>query len=282
MKHNTIKKLIAGLCALCLCVPAGICMNLTVTAQAVTSGAVRNQDADDLQAFAEQVVELVNQERAKSGLSALKSVPVLNVCAEKRSEELVSTFSHTRPDGTNCATILDEYGVNWRTTGENIAYGYPDPESVMTGWMNSAGHRANILSGNFDSIGVGVISRNGVLYWTQVFAGGISETISVPDSAPVQNPAPDYSQNSRPDFGNLQEVLENLINQPQENAPADADTAQSADQPCIGEECPMTENPLFGGILSGLQSQCADGNCQIQVITPDSLDFLNSLNSCKS
>ncbi len=279
MKNQNFNKFIAGLCALCLSIPAGV----AITAQAketIIPGAVSVQDAGDLQAFAQQVVNLVNQERAKAGLSALQSVAVLDACAQKRSEELVSTFSHTRPDGTNCATILDEYGVKWRTTGENIAYGYATPESVMKGWMDSAGHRANILNANFDSIGVGVVSRNGVLYWTQVFAGGITGTVTAPEQKPDQNQKPvqdqtpdapeqkpDQSQNQEqvPDFSHLQKILENLLHHQSENV--------STDQPCIGEACPVTENPSFRDFLSGLQSQCKDGNCQIQIFTS---------NSCKS
>ncbi|MDE5768244.1 MAG: CAP domain-containing protein [Oscillospiraceae bacterium] len=274
-------KNLTALCALCLTVPAGMGGLSAIPAGAVnlpSGSAVQNQDANDLQALAGQVVDLVNQERAKAGLPGLRSVPVLDACAEKRSEELVSTFSHTRPDGTNCATILNEYGVNWRTTGENIAYGYPDPESVMTGWMNSAGHQANILSANFDAIGVGVVSRNGVLYWTQVFAGGISENGTTPEQKPEQKPEqlPGQDQNLRPALSNWQEILENLFQRPQENPPEEAVPSQPSDQPCIGEECPVTENPAFQDFLSGLQSQCKDGTCQIQVFKPDSLNSCNS------
>ncbi|MDE7121223.1 MAG: hypothetical protein K2O42_03580, partial [Oscillospiraceae bacterium] len=109
-------------------------------------------------------------------------------------------------------------------------------------------------------------SRNGVLYWTQVFAGGISETSSVPvqDQKPAQNQTPDapeqkpdQSQNQEqvPDFSHLQKILENLLRRQPENVPTD--------QPCIGEACPVTENPSFRDFLSGLQSQCKDGTCQI-------------------
>jgi uncharacterized protein YkwD len=83
----------------------------------------------------------------------------------------VSTFSHTRPDGTTCFTALKQFGVSYSTAGENIAYGQPDAQSVVTGWMNSAGHRANILNGSFKQTGIGVYKVNGTYYWTQEFIG---------------------------------------------------------------------------------------------------------------
>lgn len=270
------QKLIAGLCAIAMIAPATIGIGIAIPAQAedVSPGAVQLQDAGNLQEFAQQVVELVNQERAKAGLPGLQNLAVLNTCAETRSGELVSTFSHTRPDGSNCATALNEYGVTWRTSGENIAYGYPDPESVMTGWMNSAGHRANILSENFDAIGVGVISRNGVLYWTQVFAGGVHE-IQSPDQPQLPDDSQDFTQDQNqdqdqaqnPEITDWKAFLEHFVNPPQESAPDSV-----PDTPCIGGACPVTENPSFRDFLTGLQSQCSNGNCQIRVITPDSCE----------
>ncbi|NLK74862.1 MAG: hypothetical protein GX288_06175 [Clostridiales bacterium] len=113
---------------------------------------------------------MVNQERAKAGLSALTSNSTLTAAANKRAEETVQLFSHTRPNGTSFSTVLGEFGIQYRTAGENIAYGQRTPQEVVTGWMNSPGHRANILNGNFGKIGIGVYqSSNGTIYWTQVF-----------------------------------------------------------------------------------------------------------------
>lgn len=127
-------------------------------------------DSAALAEFAEQVAVLVNQERAANGLQPVKFSPLLSQAANIRSGELQENFSHTRPDGTSCFTVLDELGISYRSAAENIAYGQRSPESVMDAWMNSSGHRANILSGNMEYIGVGVVYRDGVYYWTQLFA----------------------------------------------------------------------------------------------------------------
>ena len=78
---------------------------------------------------------------------------------------------HTRPDGTSCFTVLDQNGINYFSAGENIAMGYPTSESVVNGWMNSSGHKANILNSSFTHIGVGCYEENGYYYWVQLFIG---------------------------------------------------------------------------------------------------------------
>ncbi len=123
----------------------------------------------DLSSYADQVLKLVNEERAKEGLPALTTNKTLQSAANKRAQEIVQTFSHTRPNGTSCFTVLDEFGISYRSAGENIAYGQKTPEAVMNAWMNSSGHRANILKAGFGKVGIGVYKVNGVLYWTQVF-----------------------------------------------------------------------------------------------------------------
>lgn len=124
------------------------------------------------QSFAERVVDLVNQERAKVGLAPLSVSRPAASAALVRSKEIEGTFSHTRPNGSSFSTALTEQGVNYRSAGENIAWGQKTPEQVMNAWMNSAGHRANILNAKFTAIGVGCY-RNaaGVYYWTQLFIG---------------------------------------------------------------------------------------------------------------
>ena len=122
--------------------------------------------------FADQVVALVNAERAKAGLGSLSTTPELIQAAEKRANENVSVYSHTRPDGSRCFTVFGEYGISYHKAAENIAAGYGSPESVMNGWMNSSGHKANILTAEFSHIGVGVVyaddSEYG-FYWVQLF-----------------------------------------------------------------------------------------------------------------
>lgn len=122
------------------------------------------------QSFAMRVIELVNQERAKEGLPALVYDAGIEKAALVRAKETEQSFSHTRPDGRSFSTALKEAGVTFRGAGENIAYGQRTPEQVMEGWMNSPGHRANILNKDYKKIGVGYYrNANGVNYWTQLF-----------------------------------------------------------------------------------------------------------------
>ena len=121
-------------------------------------------------AFANQVVKLVNEERAKAGLSPLTVNSKAANAAQTRAREIEKSVSHTRPDGSSFNTALTEAGVSFRGAGENIAYGQTTPQQVMEGWMNSSGHRANILNANYTSIGVGHYKNGaGVDYWTQLF-----------------------------------------------------------------------------------------------------------------
>lgn len=120
--------------------------------------------------YAEQILNLVNAERSKAGLSALTLDASAERAANIRAQEIQQSFSHTRPDGSNFSTALSQAGVSFRTSGENIAYGQNSAEEVMQGWMNSSGHRANILNRNFTSIGIGhVEDARGTDYWTQLF-----------------------------------------------------------------------------------------------------------------
>ena len=122
-------------------------------------------------AYEAEVLRLVNAERAKYGLSPLAQDKGAAEVAHLRAKEIVKAFSHTRPDGSSCFTAAKELGVSYRSAGENIAYGYPTPQKVVEGWMNSEGHRKNILSASFSKIGIGCYKSNGVLYWSQFFIG---------------------------------------------------------------------------------------------------------------
>lgn len=119
--------------------------------------------------FASQVAALVNAERAKYGLSALTVDTNVQQAALVRAKETAQSFSHTRPNGSSFSTALTEAGVSYRTAGENIAYGQTTPQQVMNAWMNSSGHRANILNANYTTIGVGYTVINGTAYWAQLF-----------------------------------------------------------------------------------------------------------------
>ncbi|MET8044488.1 CAP domain-containing protein, partial [Micromonospora sp. NPDC005215] len=122
-------------------------------------------------AQAREVVDLVNAERAKAGCAALSIDDKLMTAAQKHSQDQADNknMSHTGSDGSNAGVRLDRVGYAWRTYGENVAWNQQTPAAVMDAWMNSSGHRANILNCAFTEIGVGIASSNGP-YWTQVFA----------------------------------------------------------------------------------------------------------------
>lgn len=118
---------------------------------------------------AKRVVDLVNQQRAAAGVGQLKMDGSVTQVAMLRAQELTQLFSHTRPNGTSCFTALQEAGIFYWSAGENIAWGQQSPELVMNSWMNSTGHRQNILNSTYTKIGVGYYVQNGRPYWVQMF-----------------------------------------------------------------------------------------------------------------
>ena len=126
-----------------------------------------------------EVLRLVNSERSARGLSPLTTFSTLQSGAEIRAREIVTLFSHTRPNGESCFTVLDEVGIgNYQSAGENIAAGQNSPAAVMNSWMNSEGHRNNILSASYKHIGVGMKHEPNSIYekhWVQLFCAGFSE-----------------------------------------------------------------------------------------------------------
>ena len=124
--------------------------------------------------FESDMLKQVNAQRAKNGQSALTLNQSLCASARVRAAEIAKDgcFSHIRPDGRGCFTAIS--GVSYRTAGENIAmgtWGYYGVDEIMDGWMNSEGHRANILNGNFSEVGFGCVVVNGNGYWVQIFIG---------------------------------------------------------------------------------------------------------------
>ena len=119
--------------------------------------------------YTAEVVRLVNAEREKYGLSELESDSFVQSAAQVRAKESEISFSHTRPDGRSCFTALSEAGVTYSGAGENIAYGQKTPAEVVKAWMDSPGHRANILNKNFTRIGVGYYKSGNTIYWSQFF-----------------------------------------------------------------------------------------------------------------
>ncbi|QHC22942.1 CAP domain-containing protein [Streptomyces sp. GS7] len=119
--------------------------------------------------IAARVVQLVNQERAKVGCSPLTLNAKLTNAAEAHSTDMAdhSNMSHTGSDGSDPGARITNAGYSWSSYGENVAYGYDTPESVMAGWMSSPGHKRNILDCSFRDIGVGLAQPGS--YWTQDF-----------------------------------------------------------------------------------------------------------------
>jgi uncharacterized protein YkwD len=124
--------------------------------------------------MAVQVVALVNSERATAGCTALKMNDKLILAAQRQSQDMavLGFFSHSNPDPSR-ATLsqrVDAVGYRWSSLGENIAAGYSTPAAVMSGWMSSAGHKANILNCTYTEIGVGYyVGGSYGSYWTQTF-----------------------------------------------------------------------------------------------------------------
>lgn len=119
-----------------------------------------------------QVITIVNKERAARGLMQLKTTGTLSYVARLKSQDFINKnyFAHQSPTYGSPFTMMQYFGIHFSAAGENIAYGQPSPQSVMTAWMNSPGHRSNILNPTYTYIGVGAAkSSNGVLYWTQEF-----------------------------------------------------------------------------------------------------------------
>ncbi|AZQ32565.1 sigma-70 family RNA polymerase sigma factor [Streptomyces cyaneochromogenes] len=118
-----------------------------------------------------QVVALVNKERSAAGCGPLAEDGLLNKAAQGHSEDMAARgfFDHTNPDGEDPGRRITEAGYRWSTYGENIAQGQQTPEAVMESWMNSPGHRANILNCSFKDIGVGIHDGSGGPWWTQNF-----------------------------------------------------------------------------------------------------------------
>lgn len=135
----------------------------------------QNQSVSGAQTgFESDMLKQVNAQRAKNGQSALMLNQTLCASARVRASEIAKDgcFSHTRPDRSGCFTAIS--GVSYRTAGENIAmgtWGYYGVDEIMDGWMNSEGHRANILNGDFSEVGFGCVVVNGNGYWVQMFIG---------------------------------------------------------------------------------------------------------------
>ena len=121
-----------------------------------------------------QIATMANTERAKAGLAPLRLNWQLSRVARYKSQDMIDKnyFSHQSPTYGSPFDMMKNFGIKYMAAGENIAYGQRTATEVMTGWMNSSGHRANILSKNYSEIGVGLAKKSdGTCYWTQQFIG---------------------------------------------------------------------------------------------------------------
>ena len=121
--------------------------------------------------YESEVIRLVNEVRRKNGLHPLSANWELSRVARYKSQDMRDRgyFSHTSPTYGSPFQMIIAFGLSYRTAGENIARGYASPQAVVDGWMNSSGHRANILNASYTQIGVGYVAKGN--YWTQLFIG---------------------------------------------------------------------------------------------------------------
>lgn len=127
--------------------------------------------------YSYDVLSLINKQRKAIGLTELKMDKSLMKTADIRVKELVKRFDHVRPDGTSCFTAYEKGG----SRGENIAYGQSTPTIVMNDWMNSSGHRSNILKPTYRSVGIGCYCYEGRYYWVQCFSSDAPDAVSIND-----------------------------------------------------------------------------------------------------
>lgn len=121
--------------------------------------------------YEQEVIRLVNEIRAQNGLKALTYNWELGRVARYKSQDMKDNryFSHTSPVYGTPFQMMKNFGITYRSAGENIARGQTSPQAVVNAWMNSSGHRANILSSSFTQLGVGYVADG--KYWTQMFIG---------------------------------------------------------------------------------------------------------------
>lgn len=153
------------------------CAAVSCAVPAMQSAMLNTGAAETYVSQCKEMLDLVNQYRAEYGVAPLKLYIPACDAANARAVEIQELFSHDRPDGSRCFTILKDYNINYMYAGENIAYGYQNVEGVMNGWMNSDGHRSNILNSGYEYFGVGIDGY----YYSQIFIGGVYSSPSLGD-----------------------------------------------------------------------------------------------------
>lgn len=163
---SRIKKIVfAALAAAALTGAAGaVHLDRPVQGSSSVSAGIQSSSA------ASKVVRLTNSARSQNGYAALIEDGALSEAAAVRAREIARSFSHTRPSGASFSSALSESGVSYLRAGENIASGQKSASEVVNAWMNSPGHRANILNSSYSRIGSASVNIDGTLYWVQLFA----------------------------------------------------------------------------------------------------------------
>ena len=163
---SRIKKIVfAALAAAALTGVAGaVHLDRPVQGSSSVSAGIQSSSA------ASEVVRLTNSARSKNGYAALVEDGVLSEAAAVRAREIARSFSHTRPSGASFSSALSESGVSYLRAGENIASGQKSASEVVNAWMNSPGHRANLLNSSYSRIGSASVNIDGTHYWVQLFA----------------------------------------------------------------------------------------------------------------
>ena len=163
---SRIKKIVfAALAAAALTGAAGaVHLDRPVQGSSSVSAGIQSSSA------ASEVVRLTNSARSQNGYAALVEDGALSEAAAVRAREIARSFSHTRPSGASFSSALSESGVSYLRAGENIASGQNSASEAVNAWMNSPGHRANILNSSYSRIGSASVNIDGTLYWVQIFA----------------------------------------------------------------------------------------------------------------
>lgn len=151
-----------------------ICLFAILCARPVEAASTETVSGTCMYDEAYEVLKIVNQKRTNQGLGKLTMDKDLLAAAMLRAAELTVEYNHLRPNGERCFTACD------KMYAENIAYGYGSAADVMSGWMGSGGHKTNIMTSEFNSIGVGCFQMNGVLYWVQCFGCCKADSVSQP------------------------------------------------------------------------------------------------------
>lgn len=133
-----------------------------------------SQETSNLEAYKQEVLRLVNIERAKEGLGALCMDSQLSKVAQLKSQDMINNdyFAHNSPVYGTPFEMMKSHGITYKIAGENIAMGHSTPQEVVNGWMNSESHRNNIMNSRFTNLGMGIAqAKSGRIYWTQMFTG---------------------------------------------------------------------------------------------------------------